>query len=143
MRRSFTLLLASLLLVFTLTACGRDDKQDGTAGNQPATEDAGNNAGDGLLENGPADNGPADNGPADNGGTLGGDVGDTVTNGMDDVEDGLRDAGDALTGNGTVNKTRSPAPGVSYEQMLRNARVHDRDGDLTDHENAVTPGAAY
>ena len=28
--------------------------------------------------------------------------------------------------------------GVSYEQMLRNARVHDRDGDLTDRENSVS-----
>ena len=32
--------------------------------------------------------------------------------------------------------------GASYEQMLRNARVHDTDGDLTDRENTVTPGIA-
>lgn len=31
-------------------------------------------------------------------------------------------------------------PGATYEEMLRNARVHDRDGDLSDGENAVTPG---
>ena len=29
-------------------------------------------------------------------------------------------------------------PGVSYGQMLRNARVHDSDGLLTDHENAAS-----
>lgn len=29
---------------------------------------------------------------------------------------------------------------ASYEQMLRNARVHDSDGFLGDHENATTPG---
>jgi hypothetical protein len=33
-------------------------------------------------------------------------------------------------------------PGASYEQMLRNARVHDRDGYLLDGENAVTRQAA-
>ena len=32
--------------------------------------------------------------------------------------------------------------GVSYEEMLRNGKVHDTDGDLTDHENAVS-GSAY
>jgi hypothetical protein len=29
---------------------------------------------------------------------------------------------------------------ATYEQMLRNAHVHDTDGNLRDHENAVTPG---
>lgn len=28
-------------------------------------------------------------------------------------------------------------PGVPLEQMLKNARTHDRDGDLTDGENAA------
>lgn len=26
------------------------------------------------------------------------------------------------------------------EDMVKNARVHDRDGDLLDRENAVSPG---
>ena len=30
------------------------------------------------------------------------------------------------------------APGVSYEQMLRNGRIHDRDGLLKDGENATS-----
>lgn len=33
--------------------------------------------------------------------------------------------------------------GASYDQMLRNGRVHDRDGYLNDRENAVTPGAMF
>lgn len=33
------------------------------------------------------------------------------------------------------------APGVSYEQMLRNGRIHDRDGLLHDGENAGTDAA--
>ena len=32
---------------------------------------------------------------------------------------------------------------ASYRQMLRNARVHDLDGDLTDGENSVTPGVLH
>lgn len=53
------------------------------------------------------------------------------------------DRGDsALTGGDTtvedaVTKQNS-RPGVSYGQMLRNARVHDSDGLLTDHENAAS-----
>ena len=30
--------------------------------------------------------------------------------------------------------------GATYGQMLRNGRVHDTNGILTDGENAVTPG---
>lgn len=44
------------------------------------------------------------------------------------------------TQNGT---TGSVIRGTTYGQMLRNARVHDKDGFLLDGENAVTPGAAY
>ncbi|MEG2221585.1 MAG: hypothetical protein RRY95_02545, partial [Oscillospiraceae bacterium] len=32
---------------------------------------------------------------------------------------------------------------ASYEQMLRNAHVHDVDGYLKDGENAVTPGILH
>ena len=32
---------------------------------------------------------------------------------------------------------------ASYRQMLRNAQVHDRDGDLRDGENSVTPGILH
>ena len=55
----------------------------------------------------------------------------------------VKDRGDsALTGGDTtvedaVTKQNS-RPGVSYGQMLRNARVHDSDGLLTDHENAAS-----
>ena len=33
--------------------------------------------------------------------------------------------------------------GATYGQMLRNARVHDRDGFLLDGENAVTSGTTF
>ena len=46
--------------------------------------------------------------------------------------------------NPAPNSTNEPAgdlPGASTDRMLRNGRVHDRDGDLLDGENSVTPGA--
>ena len=51
--------------------------------------------------------------------------------------DRARDRNSALTRNSSTSLMK----GASYKQMLRNAMVHDTDGDLTDHENACTPGA--
>ena len=104
MKRSLTLLLASLFLVFSLTACGGNGKnnngQNGNdQNNSAATGDtAGNNA-----ENGT--NGTANNGNTANGGLVDdtGDVLEDIGNGTRDV---LDDAGRALTGNnGTANRS--------------------------------------
>ena len=133
MKRQFGLLLASVLLVFALTACGGDDKDashdsgdQNTAGD--SLEDAGDaiqDAGDDILDAGedildPNDKDHADSGrdPADR------HEDDALTGGDPTVED-------------AVTKQNS-RPGVSYGQMLRNARVHDSDGLLTDHENAAS-----
>ena len=48
---------------------------------------------------------------------------------MDDVEQGLDNAGDAITGNDSYNNDK--APGVPYDEMLDNGTVTDHDGDLT------------
>ena len=136
MKRQFTLLLASVLLVFALTACGGDDKDtshdsgdQNTAGD--SLEDAGDaiqDAGDDILDAGedildPNDKDHADSGrdPADR------HEDDALTGGDPTVED-------------AVTK-QSGRIGVSYGQMLRNARVHDTDGFLKDGENAVSPDA--
>ena len=133
MKRQFGLLLASVLLVFALTACGGDGKDashdsgdQNTAGD--SLEDAGDaiqDAGDDILDAGedildPNDTDHADSGrdPADR------HEDDALTGGDPTVED-------------AVTKQNS-RPGVSYGQMLRNARVHDSDGLLTDHENAAS-----
>ena len=50
---------------------------------------------------------------------------------MDDVEQGLEDAGDALTG----DQDRVPQNGVPYDELLNDGRVHDTDGNLNDGEN--------
>lgn len=136
MKRQFGLLLASVLLVFALTACGGDDKDtshdsgdQNTAGD--SLEDAGDaiqDAGDDILDAGedildPNDKDHADSGrdPADR------HEDDALTGGDPTVED-------------AVTK-QSSRIGVSYGQMLRNARVHDTDGFLKDGENAVSPDA--
>lgn len=136
MKRQFGLLLASVLLVFVLTACGGDDKDtshdsgdQNTAGD--SLEDAGDaiqDAGDDILDAGedildPNDKDHADSGrdPADR------HEDDALTGGDPTVED-------------AVTK-QSGRIGVSYGQMLRNARVHDTDGFLKDGENAVSPDA--
>ena len=136
MKRQFGLLLASVLLVFALTACGGDDKYTShdsgdqtTAGD--SLEDAGDaiqDAGDDILDAGedildPNDKDHADSGrdPADR------HEDDALTGGDPTVED-------------AVTK-QSGRIGVSYGQMLRNARIHDTDGFLKDGENAVSPDA--
>ena len=43
--------------------------------------------------------------------------------------------------NDPANDPAGDLPGASMDRMLRNGRVHDRDGDLLDGENSVTPGA--
>ena len=121
MKRQFTLLLASVLVVFALTACGGNDKDTNQDNNGQ------NTAGEDVLD--PDNNN--NNSNKDNG------TGDHKN------DQNTTDRGDsALTGGDTtvedaVTKQNS-RPGVSYGQMLRNARVHDSDGLLTDHENAAS-----
>ena len=133
MKRQFTLLLASVLVVFALPACSGNDKdtnQDNNGQNtdgediQNAGEDI-MDAGEDILDpdnnNSNKDNGTGDH-KNDQNTTDRGDS--TLTGGDTTVED-------------AVTKQNS-RPGVSYGQMLRNARVHDSDGLLTDHENAAS-----
>ena len=114
MKRSFMILLASMLLVFSLTACGRRDNNAQTSTNPPAA-------------NQETVNGTQNNGPANREDALTGDNNQNNTTGIE---------------NGTLNESANTAAdsraGVSYEQMLRNGRVHDTDGLLNDGENAVS-----
>lgn len=56
----------------------------------------------------------------------------TVTKGRTVKDDGT-----------VVTKQSSLLKPATYGQMLQNARVHDADGNLSDHENSVTPGTLY
>lgn len=146
MKRSLTLLLVSLLLVFSLTACGRDKNQQDTNQNGSAvtnSDNASGNTNDALTDDRNDSNTANGNGS----GSLAQDAGNAVTDGIDDVKNGIEDVGDAITGdnvqNGTANKTRNTTGGATYGQMLQNGRVHDRDGNLTDGENSVTHSAMF
>ena len=68
------------------------------------------------------------------------DVGNGVKDAVDGVEQGVSDMTNTAENAGKAMKRSVEEGGVSYGEMLDNARVHDTDGDLTDHENAVTPG---
>ena len=116
MKRSLTLLLASLFLVFALTACGGNGKnnngQNGNDQNNSAVtgDTAGNNAENGT--NGAANNGNTANGGVNNGTTNNGngglvdDTGDVLEDIGNGTRDVLDDAGRALTGNnGTANRS--------------------------------------
>ena len=139
MKKSLALLLASAFLVFALTACGGDKKEDGVNGSDtPTTEDSmddpDSSVTDDILDGTGKTNGDRD--PADNGTTAPVPGDDTATDNHTSNQDGTMSGTDSDTGS---NRARI---GSSYDQMLENARVHDTDGDLTDYENAVTPGAA-
>lgn len=85
MKRSLTLFLASLMLVFALTACGSKDNgtQDSQNGNQHET-----------VTDGAA--GKDDRHPGTDGGSLAEDAGNAVNDGLDGVENAVDDlTGDA------------------------------------------------
>ena len=116
MKKTWTVLAAALLLVWTLSACGGSGVQNDVESR------------DGILGGAQNDGMDDTNGNSDVSGSRANDG------------SGLHENG-SLTGNSAADGLRSGGPGASYDQMLRNARVHDGDGDLTDWENSVTPGA--
>ena len=61
--------------------------------------------------------------------------------GMLDRDDNTVTAPDTNPGQSPANTDESVTEGVPMDQMLENAKARDRDGDLLDGENAVTPGA--
>lgn len=139
MRSKLISLLTALLLVFALAACGGDMNRDnGIGGEQSGSSFEGRN--DGIIAG--SDDRAAGGSNAVNGqtGMAGADdrTGDDL---VDDARDALTGAGDLVEDamDGVDRKTRQ---GINFNQMVRNGRVHDRDGDLTDGENSVTPGGA-
>lgn len=145
MKKRFALVLASAMLVFSLTACGEDKRNEAVIdGTNNTVTDQGQ---DGSMMDGSSQQ--------DTGSDLkddAQDVGDDLKNGAEDLGDDLKNGAEDLvngtddvltdkdeTSNTSAKKSGSSI-GSSYSQMLNNARVHDTDGDLTDHENASTPG---
>ncbi len=138
MKHAWTVLAASLLLVFALAACGGGDSNTGTDQNNDMNQDMNGSENDAVNDGQPGVNGSHD--PAGPPNDTGRD--DSL---IDDAKDALDDAGDALMGGNPTKQrhTGSLIRGASFEQMMRNGRVHDRDGFLNDFENSVTPGVMF
>lgn len=156
MKRTFALLLCALLAL-GVSACG--DDRNSTA----------NGSGSAVTENGTADNNGTLGGvqPESNGNTMVPAPGDGASESIlpdenlpggttDSATDGLTGeplrpdgdlagAADTARPSGGENAVQQSTVihGATYGQMLRNARVHDRDGFLLDGENAVTPGTTF
>lgn len=78
MKRKSTLLLATLMLLFALTACGSGTDKD-QSGSQNET----------VMDGQTGEN--HDSGTADGGGSLAEDAGDLVNDGLNGVEDAVDD----------------------------------------------------
>ena len=163
MYHTVPLLAAPLLLGCALTAWGGGDTQT-NPDNQNGTGLTGDQTVPGDDQNGSAVTGGGQNGAnsgnaANNGtagsGTTGGMTNSGANNGVNngnhsangdstlgqDVKDALDDAGDALTDGGKA--VGQSFRGAGFDQMVRNGRVHDKDGDLKDRENSTTPGTSF
>lgn len=127
MKRSLTLLLASLLVVLGLTACGGSDNEQNQDNNDSAV--VGDNSADkndSTTDNGTNSEKDSQNETAENGtGQNGTDKGDSL---MEDVQQGVDDA---------VTDTEDALDDMTEKARTRGALVHDQDGDLTDLENGV------
>ena len=142
MKRCLMLFMTTALLVFSLAACGCSAQQAGTDTDSQnggsSQNDTGNQNDSAVLD---SDNGSTNNGSANSGtgstdqtpnDPLYDEDGNIIDDTLDGISDAVDDVGDAVTGNDMHEITG----GVSYEQMLRNGRIHDRDGNLKDGENA-------
>ena len=129
MKRSFMILLASMLLVFSLTACGRNDSNNAQTSDDPPTTNQEANT------NGQSNGGQSNSGTQDD--AIMGDGSQNDQNGTSGGQnDGPGAQEDSMMNESTPGSTEDQNVGVSYEQMLRNGRVHDTDGILTDGENS-------
>lgn len=116
MTKRISALLAAAALTVTLSACGSEKETPGSGGSDNGST---------TIPGGITDGSDADHREDD--ARLPGDAAPAVPGTLPDA------SSDVTPG--------SEQTGVSLDQMLRNARVRDRDGDLLDGENAVTPGA--
>ena len=124
MKRTLSLLLASLLVVIGLTACGGSDKKPDNGGSGTVMDggNAGTN-GSSSQENRPNSSTGHEARPEDK-----------CNSPMEDAEQGVEKA--VRGAEDLVNDATRGAEDL-VDGATRGARVHDRNGDLTDLENGV------
>ena len=155
MKRILILLLCLTLCLGGLTACGGDRRDDTVSPGGSVTDPGGSMADD------PAENPSAPNASQPNGGSAAGDPSGNGSGSMpegalnngtvgENPAAGRNDGDNSDGGSASASHTRGRSARddalfrpAGYRQMLRNARVHDSDGILTDGENSVTPGILH
>jgi hypothetical protein len=150
MKKAIALLLAALVTLFGLTACGTDQTDRDTSNPPMANGSADNNS---TVDSSTSAQRAAKSKDAEESAEESAMTSDakSAENASGNQSDKSA-AGSASTKSANqtgVKKTATAVRGTellqpaSYGQMLRNARVHDADGFLRDGENSVTPGALY
>ena len=153
----FRTFLLALLLTLSLTACGgggkqTNDENNGVTSGETGSDSSGNNTSDSAMggssdmdsDNGGkgtagSDNNNRTSGSSDaNGGTVAGDI-DGKGDSLLDPSSGANSQG----GGNAVPQSHGGWKPASFDQMVRNGKVHDKDGILTDFENSVTPGSSH
>lgn len=121
MSKRILALALSAVLALSMVACGvrRDDERDSRDNTGNTYSSSGKNSGTTRSS------------------TAGGD---STTRSGDSRDGGAVDGSGGKTGrsSGFVGRFADGRYGASWEQMLENGRVHDRDGFLLDGENSVT-----
>ena len=156
MKKALAVLCSVALLALILTACGTGkDSTDGSSASNgdyntdsaaPGDAVLGDTTPDAIPDNGTTDNKDQTTDGSDMTSDLEHDTKTAVDNLEDGVEDAARDVKDAVDGAARSTEPKEDESlfrAASYEQMVRNAKVHDTDGILTDGENSLTPGVAH
>ena len=152
MKRSLSLFLASLMLVFALTACGRKDdtpqsnSQDGGQNESAvvgdgSSDNSNNGSSSGNSSNGSSSNGSGNSGNNSSGNGSNGNNSSLLEDAGNAVEDGLNgmeNAVDGMTDSGA--KTRSAVNHNVYNQRLNSTGTLMQNGNPVTFQNPVLPG---
>ena len=153
----FRTFLLALLLTLSLTACGgggkqTNDENNGVTSGETGTDRRGNNTSEsarGGSSDMDSDNGGKGTAGSDNNNRTSGSSdanGGTVAGDIDGKGDSLLDpssGANSQDGGNAVPQSHGGWKPASFDQMVRNGKVHDKDGILTDFENSVTPGSSH
>lgn len=136
MKRTSALLL-SALLALSVTGCGSYKQNDLTNGTGSTTTT-------GTTTTGNTTTGTTTGTGTTSSTTMTGTNGNASTStGTPGISNSTANTTTGGSTSGTATNQRTIVKGATFGQMLRNARVNDKDGNLWDYENPVTRGNAY